>query len=235
MRLALIGDHSESVVAHRAIPLALALEAEARQQVVQFDWLHTAGLQDARVLRQYDGAWLVPSSPYAGFDNVLAAIRFLRETGKPFLGTCGGYQHMMVEYARNGLGYPEAGISEIDPDCPMPLVSELICALLDVSDPVLPEPGGLIARLCGVEPLEEKYRCRFGLNPDYAGIFAGSALRVAARDRDGAVRAMALDDAAFFLGTAFQPERAALEGRRHPVVSAFVTAAGMAGSAAAAS
>ncbi|WP_425070843.1 glutamine amidotransferase-related protein [Sagittula sp. S175] len=225
MRIALIGDHSEEVTAHRAIPVALDMEAAALGLEVSFAWLGTARLDDPSVLAEYDAGWVVPASPYADFDNALAAIRYLREADMPFLGTCGGYQHMLVEYARNVLGYPAAGITEIDPTCGMPLVSALTCALVEVSEPVLPEPGGLVARLCGEAQQDESYRCSFGLNPKYAGIFDGSGLRVAARDRDGAVRAMALEGRRFFLGTAFRPERAALVGRRHPVVAAFVAAA----------
>ena len=224
MKIALIGDRSDEVTAHRAIPLALGIEADARSMQVAFDWLGTATLTDPAVLAGYDAGWVVPASPYASFDNALGAIRYLREHDLPFLGTCGGYQHALVEYARNVLGHAQAGITEIDPDCPMPLVSSLVCALIDQEDPVLPEPEGLIAQLCGSGALSETYRCSFGLNPEFEGVFDGSDLSVAARDPDGAVRAMSLGGHRFFLGCAFQPERAALAGKRHPIVQGFVDA-----------
>lgn len=223
MRVALIGDYCEAVIAHQAIPAALDLEAQATGRAIDYEWLHTATL-DPGDLAAFDAGWVVPASPYASFDRALAAIRHLRESDTPFLGTCGGYQHALVEFARHVLGHEAAGITEIDPDCPMPLVTGLTCALIDESDPVLPEPGGVIETLCGAGALEETYRCSFGINPDYVGIFEGSDLEVAARDPDGAVRAMALTTHPFFLGTAFQPERAALLGRRHPIITGFVKA-----------
>ncbi len=225
MRIALIGDYSEDVIAHRAINASLTLAAEQTGQGISYDWLPTDSLTDPTVLAGYSGAWVVPASPYASFDNVITALHYIRTHQIPFLGTCGGYQHALVEFARNKLGYRQAGITEIEPDCPMPLISSLVCSLIEETDPVLPEKGGLIDRTCGPDPLTETYHCSFGINPDHADIFEHTDFKIAARAPDGAIRAMALDGHPFFLGTAFQPERAGLEGRVHPIVSAFIDAA----------
>jgi CTP synthase (UTP-ammonia lyase) len=40
--------------------------------------------------------------------GALAAIRHARERRLPFLGTCAGFQHAVVEYARNVLGWLDA-------------------------------------------------------------------------------------------------------------------------------
>lgn len=220
-RIALIGDYSAQVTAHVAIPKALALEAQARGVAVEGVWVGTDAIGD---LRGFDGGWVVPASPYVDMAAVLEAIGYFRASDVPFLGTCGGYQHALVEYARSVLGLAEAGITEIDPECALPVVSGLVCALIDAQDPVVAERGSSLARVVGEKPMQETYRCSFGINPEVQHIFDGSDLRVAARDPDGAVRAMELRGHRFFLGTAFQPERAALRAERHPVVSAFVDA-----------
>jgi CTP synthase (UTP-ammonia lyase) len=50
-------------------------------------------------------------------------------------------------------------------------------------------------------------------------------LKIAARDDDGSVRAVELDEHPFFIGTLFEPERAALREQIPPLVKAFVAAA----------
>src|SRR4051794_23605515 len=89
--VALVGDFDLSVVAHQAIPLALRLAGEAAGVNVVPTWVHTAALGRDGVgsLGQFDGVWCVPASPYADTGAALAAIRLARESGRPFLGTCG--------------------------------------------------------------------------------------------------------------------------------------------------
>jgi len=52
--------------------------------------------------------WCVPGSPYANESAVIGAIRWARESGIPFLGTCGGFQHAVLEFARNVMGLSAA-------------------------------------------------------------------------------------------------------------------------------
>src|SRR5690242_14160890 len=103
LRIGLIGDYSPDIVAHVAIPRALDLTATDAGVPVKPIWLATDRLEQdgADLLPACDALWCVPRSPYAGMDGALAAIRFARERGVPFLGTCGGFQHALIEYARN--------------------------------------------------------------------------------------------------------------------------------------
>jgi CTP synthase (UTP-ammonia lyase) len=64
------------------------------------------------------------------------------------------------------------------------------------------------------------------LGAAYAAKLASGPLRVAARDRGGEVRAVELQGHPFFFATLYQPERSGLENRRHPLIEAFVAAAG---------
>jgi CTP synthase (UTP-ammonia lyase) len=50
--------------------------------------------------------WALPGTPYVNDAAAYGAITHARTTGQPFLGTCGGFQYAMVEYARTVAGWP---------------------------------------------------------------------------------------------------------------------------------
>lgn len=227
IQIGLIGDHNETVTAHRAIPRALQLAGEAAGVEVAPTWLPTEALTEPveEHVGRFDGLWCVPASPYRSTEGALAAIRWARESATPFLGTCGGSQHALLEYAHTVLGLREAAHAEIDPDAALPLLAPLACALVEQSDTILLAPGSRLAAFYGASEAYEEYHCRYGLNPAYEHLFAGGPLAVCGRDHAGEVRAVELTTHPFFFATLFQPERAALRDINHPLVAAFVQAA----------
>ena len=225
--IALVGDYNPNVTAHQAIPKALELAAKNLGITVTFDWVATSDIDcpDAKVLDGYNGIWCVPASPYQSFDGALAAIRRARKNRIAFLGTCGGYQHAILEYARNVLGLADAANAEIDPNASLPLIAPLSCALIDQDGGIDLAENSVIRTVCGTAHLTETYRCSFGFNPEYAHLLDGRDIRIVAWDQDRDPRAIELRGHPFFIGTAFQPERAALRGEDHPLIDAFVRSA----------
>ena len=224
-RIGLVGDYDASVPAHQAIPRALALAAEALHAPIDFRWLPTETIDGDAVLAPFDGLWCVPASPYRSMEGALHAIGFARTQPRPFLGTCGGFQHAVVEYARSILGWADADHAESSPDAVRPVIAPLSCSLVEVTDRVRLRPGSRIAAAYGATETVEGYRCRYGLNPAFREALVSGPLRVAAEDDAGDVRALELDGHPFFVATLFQPERAALAGRLPPLVLAFARAA----------
>lgn len=224
IRIGLVGDFDASVPAHQAIPLALDSAAETLGLQVGFDWIPTEEIHSASRLAGYNGLWCVPASPYRNMDGALLAIRHAREQGLPFLGTCGGFQHAVVEYARNVLGWADADHAETAPDSPRAVIAPLACALVEATRPVRLFPGTRLASAYGVTEIVEGYRCRYGLNPAFMAALVAGPLRAAADDDTGEVRALELDGHPFFVATLFQPERAALRGDSAPLVVAFLAA-----------
>jgi CTP synthase (UTP-ammonia lyase) len=129
--IGLIGNYSPQVRAHVAIPQALRLAAPAGTEI-ETEWLATEMIGDESEARleAFDALWCVPASPYASMEGALSAIRFAREREVPFLGTCGGFQHALIEYASNILGLTEADHAESNPEAKAQIVMPLSCSLV---------------------------------------------------------------------------------------------------------
>jgi CTP synthase (UTP-ammonia lyase) len=225
IRIGLIGDRNDTVPAHVAIPRALAIASGILKCAIDFDWVPTEEIRGDQRVAAYDGIWCVPASPYRSMDGALRAIKWAREQGSPFLGTCGGFQHAILEYTRSVLGWTDAEHGETSPNAARVVITPLACALVEATDSIRFRAGSRIATAYGRLEATEGYRCRYGLNPAFESELFSGHLRVTAKDGAGEVRAIELEGHPFFVATLFQPERAALENRLPPLVAAFVTAA----------
>jgi CTP synthase (UTP-ammonia lyase) len=226
--IALVGDYSPTVVAHQAIPRALELIKSALRVEFAWRWVRTAEIRDAaRDLAGFAGVWLVPASPYASMDGALQAVRWARENRRPFLGTCGGFQHALIEFARHAAGLATADHAETNPEGDTSVVAPLSCSLVEKIGTVHFAAGSRLRAMYGQDRAVEGYHCNYGLNPAYAEALERHGLHFTARDDAGEVRAFELPEALhpFFIGTLFQPERAALRGEISPVAAAFARAA----------
>jgi CTP synthase (UTP-ammonia lyase) len=220
--IGLVGDYDPTVTAHQAIPRAIDLSAAAIGREVRPQWIPTESITGIRSLESFDGLWCVPASPYRSTEGALTAIRYARETPKPFLGTCGGFQHAVLEYARNVLGWADADHAELTPDAERAVIAPLQCSLVEETGGVRFREGSRLALAYGVPESVEGYHCSYGLNPHFARELTGGPLEVTATDESGDIRALELQGHPFFVLTLFQPERAALRGVAPPVVTAFL-------------
>ncbi|HEY5078824.1 MAG TPA: hypothetical protein VII43_03210 [Opitutaceae bacterium] len=225
-RIAVIGDHSEEVTAHRAIPKALELARRSAGADVAWEWVATRSLTDAaRRLSGFSAAWLVPATPYENMQGALDAARWAREGGRPILGTCGGFQHMIIEFARNAAGIARADTSETNPGGSALVVTRLSCSMVETTGAVRFSPGSLLAGAYGSAGATEGYRCNYGFNGGYQASLEKAGLRFTAWDEGGEVRGAELANHPFYAGVLYQPERSSLRDEVHPLVVAFVGAA----------
>ncbi|POA48169.1 hypothetical protein C1893_11850 [Pseudomonas sp. MPR-ANC1] len=222
--IALIGDYDPQVTAHQAIPMALGQVAEHLDRPLTFRWLATNQIDANTALQDFDGFWCVPASPYKSEDGALRAIRFAREQQRPFLGTCGGFQHAVLEFSRNVLGWADAEHGETAPDSARAVLTPLTCSLEEAVDSIHLLRGSLIAKAYETSEIREGYRCRFGVNPQFERDLLNNQLQAVGHDSAGDLRAIELANHPFFVATLFQPERAALKGQMPPLVRAFIEA-----------
>ncbi|MGX9741355.1 CTP synthase C-terminal region-related (seleno)protein [Pseudocitrobacter corydidari] len=224
LRIALVGDYNPDVTAHQAIPLAIDDAAAVLDIPVDYHWLATSDIHSTDDLAEFDAIWVVPASPYKNSEGAFLAIRYARENSLPFLGTCGGFQHAVIEYARNVMGWDDAAHAETDSEGRM-VIAPLSCSLVEKTDTIELRTNTLIARAYGRDEITEGYHCNYGVSEEFAAALQDQPLRVTGWDEEGEIRAVELVTHPFFVATLFQHERNALEGRPAPLVQAFLYAA----------
>jgi CTP synthase (UTP-ammonia lyase) len=226
-RLAIIADYDAQKAAHVAIPRALERACQAAGANLDWEWIGTDRVfNPAETLVGFSGVWVAPGSPYKNMDGALAAIRHARKRNIPFLGTCGGFQHALIEFARHVAGIPGADHAETNSRATDPVVTALSCSLVDQTGGITFAAGSRMHTIFGGRPTHEGYHCNYGVNPAYRARLEAAGLRFTGFDAANDIRAFELPAHRFFLGTLFQPERSALRGAGHPLVEAFVAAAG---------
>ena len=135
--IALVGDRSPTVRAHGRIPLVIDALRRRDGFVLDPYWIASTEAED---LERFDGIWVVPGSPYEDREKVIAAVGTARAHGIPFLGTCGGFQHAILELARNLAGIEQAhhaeyGLTDAD------VIVALECSLVGHEGPIHYTPG----------------------------------------------------------------------------------------------
>ncbi|OMC56811.1 CTP synthase [Mycobacterium sp. IS-836] len=226
LNVAIIGDFDSSYAPHVATNEAIRHSASPLGLDVSVAWVATESLEtDLSSLTTADALWCAPGSPYRSLLGALAALRFGRENAVPTLGTCGGCQHIILEYARNVLGFEDAQHAEYDPYASRLFISALTCSLAGRTMPVNLEPESIAAQCYGMRRVNEEYYCNFGLNPDFRQVLEEGGLRVTGQDDDDEARVFELPEHPFYVATLFVPQNRSTIESPHPLVTRLLSAA----------
>lgn len=226
IRIGVIGDYdgrpshiaTEDALRHSAAYLGL------RQEI---HWISTDTLEtDVRQkLECFDAFWCAPGSPYKSAHGAMNAIQFARENNIPFIGTCGGFQHVVLEFARDVLGLSDVKRSDFDPYSPNLFISGLSCSLLGETQKLSIKSGTMSAQIYGRCDIVEKFNCSFGLNGEFANQLTRHGLIVAGTDNLGETRILELPLNRFFIATLFQPQLSSTPDDPHKLILAFLKSA----------
>jgi len=222
-KIALLGEYDPSFPPHAATERAIRHSSDALGIAVDADWVSTADISPD-LLDSYNGIWVAPGSPYKNMEKTLLAIRIARTNGKPCFGTCGGFQHILIEYARNVLGFNDATHAEYDPYASELFISELACSLAGREMSLKFAHGSRTADIYGTTTAREQYYCNFGVNPDRVEDIKGGELVISGSDQEGEIRVVELKEHPFFIATLFVPQARSRADAPHPLVSAFIQA-----------
>ncbi len=219
--IALVAEFTPTFQPHIATNAALEHSGAFLDIDVEGVWVSTEHIKRS-LFSEFSGIWVAPGSPYKNLKKTLWAIRHARENQIPCLGTCGGFQHIILEYARNVLNFPDAQHAEYDPYASELFISQLPCSLVGREMKLEFVPGSLVAQIYGSLSAMEQYYCNFGVNPLMVNLLKGGSLQISGSDAGGEIRVIELPHHPFFLGTLFVPQASSTPEGPHPLVTAFI-------------
>lgn len=222
-KIAVLGDFNPAYYTHHAINDSISHLRHYFKNEIVFDWIGTETFDAAIAFQEkYAGLWIVPGSPYQNMQNVLDACTYTRDHQIPVVGNCGGFQHMLIEFARNVCNIVDADTQETNPDAGDLLISKLSCSLVSQEEEVcILEPSHLFSILKN-KTVIGKYYCNYGLNPAYVKILEANGLVMTAFNGEGEVRAFELEGHPFYMGTLFQPALSSSTEEPNPILLSFV-------------
>jgi len=238
VNIAMVGKYVQLRDAYLSVVEALKHGGFAHQVCVRIRWVDAEQLNDETaplLLNGIDGIVVPGGFGYRGIEGKIAAIKYARENGIPFLGLCLGLQCAVIEFARNVCGLGGANSTEFDEGTRHPVI-----ALMDEQRrvvqkggtmrlgayPCFLKPGTKIAEIYGTHLVYERHRHRYEVNPRYHEILERHGMVLGGISPDGKlVEAIELSDHPFFVATQFHPEFKSRPNRPHPLFTAFIGAA----------
>ena len=228
-------DHHDS---YKSIIEAFIHAGQSNDVAVDVRWVDSEALSPENAEEKLAGLHgiLVPGGfGVRGVEGKIAAVRFARERGIPYLGICLGLQAAVIEYARAKAGLPEAHSTEFRSQSPAPVIclmeeqkglSQMGGTMRLGSYPCALEPGSLAHRCYGEDLIHERHRHRYEVNNQFREKLEAAGMRLSGLSPDGdLVEMVELPDHPFFIAVQFHPELKSRPGGSHPLFRELVAAA----------
>lgn len=219
--VALLGEYTPTFPPHVSTIAAFEHSCNLLNADLTARWVSTEDITPS-LFKHYSGIWVAPGSPYKNMEKTLWAIRYARENMIPCFGTCGGFQHMVIEYARNVLGVKDAQHAEYDPYASSLFISQLACSLAGREMSLNFAPESQVAAIYQSLSAKENYYCNFGVNPECINKLQQGPLIISGSDVEGEVRVIEHPGHPYFIGTLFVPQTRSTPDKPHPLITAFL-------------
>src|SRR5438045_1225524 len=102
IRIGIIGDFDPNLRTYKATDATFRHAGEKLALPLEVRWLPTRSLLDPAAvagLANHDGLFAAAGTPYRNMRGALNGIEFARTRNAVFLGTCGGFQHALIEFS----------------------------------------------------------------------------------------------------------------------------------------
>ena len=247
VEIALVGKYVNLTEAYKSLSEALVHAGIATRTQISIHYIDSESLENNALdsLEDMD-AILVPGGfGYRGMEGKVAASKFARTQGVPYLGICLGMHAAVIDIARHEAKLEGANSTEFEPNTP----HSVIGLMTEWTTPdgttehrdTHSQKGGTMrlgAQPCHLVPgtkarlnygeavVMERHRHRYELNNHYIGQLEAVGLIVAGRSADGTlVEMIEFDNHPWFVSCQFHPEFTSNPRDGHPLFSGFVNAA----------
>lgn len=238
IKIGLVGKYVELQDAYKSIDESLLHAAIYNDRKLDLHLFHSEKITDenaASQLADMDGILIAPGFGQRGIEGKFSAIKFARENNKPLFGICLGMQCMVIEFARNVLGYSDANSTEMEPNTPHKVIDMMeeqktVINLggsmrLGAFDCVLKKDSKAF-QAYGKEHIQERHRHRFEFNNEYKGEFEAAGMKCVGTNPDtNLVEVVEIPDLKWFVGVQYHPEYNSTVVNPNPLFISFIKAA----------
>ena len=223
VRIGIIGDY-DGRPSHLATEEALKHAAKALDIEVEYTWLPTVMFDSGEhELQSFHGLWCAPGSPYKSMNGAINVIKYARESNCPFIGTCGGFQHAVIEFGRNVLHINTLEDINFNPYEDNNYITALSCSLIGQIRHINVDKNSKVYSIYGKTEIVEKYNCSFGLNKDFQNLLNKNGFKVIGNDVNGEARIMSIENNMFFIATLYQPQLSSTYENPHPLIVEYLS------------
>lgn len=236
--IGLVGKYVELQDAYKSINEALFQAATYNDRRLDLRYVHSEKLMETNadeMLSGFDGVIIAPGFGQRGIEGKFVALKWCREHDIPTFGICLGMQCMVIEYARNVLGYADANSTEMNPTTAHNVI-DLMEEQKSISNmggtmrlgayDCRLDPDSMAAKAYGTTEIKERHRHRFEFNNDYRSEFESAGLRcVGENPATHLVEVVELPEKRWFVGTQYHPEYSSTVLSPNPLFLSFVKAA----------
>src|SRR5438445_434643 len=238
VRIAMAGKYTQLSDAYLSVLEALEHAGTHHGVKVEIEWVDVETLESPetqRLLERCDGILVPGGFGVRGVAGKIAAARYAREGGVPYLGICLGMQVAVAEFARHVAGMEGANSTEFDPETPFPVI-DLLPEQKEVrdmggtmrlgADPVKLHDSTRAREIYGEPVIYERHRHRYEVNNHLRKRIEAAGLVCSGTSPDDRlVELIELPDHPFFVAAQFHPEFKSRPLRPQPLFREFVAAA----------
>ena len=224
--------------AYKSILEALSQSGTYNDHKVKTHFINSEKLNENNIAEQLDamqGIVICPGFGQRGTEGKILAARYCREHNKPTFGICLGMQMMVIEFARNVLGYADANSAEMD--------SKTTHNVIDIMEDQKNitnmggtmrlggyecelKTGSKVRDIYGENVIRERHRHRYEFNGDYQADYEKAGMACVGINPDcGLVEIVEVPKLKWYIGTQFHPEYSSTVLHPHPLFLDFVKAA----------